>query len=171
MRPSAALTGRSIPGKKGIAIDKINEQKKRWLYSYRAMEHKIQRILEELEQWKSKAQKVTRAFDGVPGGGGGDLLPQCVGKIMELEEELNAQIDRMVDKRREIEEAIARVPNPQQQEVLSLRYIDGLSWERIAERLFYSVQHIHKLHGRALQVIQIPASELNAIECDSQPMV
>lgn len=156
--------------KEEIAIDKINEQKKRWLYSYRAMEHKIQRVLEELEQWKSKAQKVTRAFDGVPGGREGDLLPQCVGKIMELEEELNAQIDRMVDKRREIEGAIARVPNPQQQEVLSLRYIDGLSWERIAAKLHYAKQHIHRIHGRALQAIKMPASE-DVIECDCQPMI
>lgn len=120
------------------------------------MERKSQQILEELEQWKSKAQKVTRAFDGVPGGGGGDLLPQCVGKIMELEEELSAQIDRMVDKRREIEGAIAAVPNPQQQEVLSLRYIEGLSWERIAARLQYAMRHVHRLHGAALQAIKLP---------------
>lgn len=134
------------------------------------MEHKLQRILEELEQWKSKAQKVTRAFDGVPGGGGGDLLPQCVGKIMELEEELSAQIDRMVDKRREIEGAIAAVPNPQQQEVLSLRYIEGLSWEDIAERLKYDVRHIRRIHGRALQAMQLPVSK-NVLECPCQPMI
>lgn len=120
------------------------------------MEHKIQRILEELEQWKSKAQKVTRAFDGVPGGGGGDLLPQCVGKIMELEEELSAQIDRMVDKRREIEGAIAAVPNPQQQEVLSLRYIEGLSWEKIAATLNYTYRWTLYLHGRALAALALP---------------
>ena len=110
-------------GKGGVLIDKQTEQKKQWLRSYQAMERQSQRLLEELEQWKSRAAKVTRAFSGAPGGRSSDPLPECVGKIMELEEALNRQIDQMVDQRKIIEKAIGAVPQTLQREVLSLRYI------------------------------------------------
>ena len=132
------------------------------------MERQSQRLLEELEQWKSRAAKVTRAFSGAPGGGGSDPLPECVGKIMELEEALNRQIDQMVERRKIIEKAIGAVPQTLQREVLSLRYIKGESWEEIGKTLQYATQHIHRIHGSALQAIQLPK---DVMECDCQPMV
>lgn len=132
------------------------------------MERQSQRLLEELEQWKSRAAKVTRAFSGAPGGSSSDPMPECVGKIMELEEALNRQIDQMVDQRKIIEKAIGAVPQTLQREVLSLRYIKGESWEEIGEKLHYGVQHVHRLHGWALKTVQMPK---DAIECDCQPMV
>lgn len=45
---------------------------------------------------------------------------------------------------------IGRMDNPQQAEVLMLRYIDGKSWTEISDIMHYSTRHITRLHGRAL---------------------
>lgn len=123
------------------------------------MERQSQRLLEELEQWKSRAAKVTRAFSGAPGGGGSDPLPECVGKIMELEEALNRQIDQMVERRQAIERAIDSLPLADSAQVLRYRYIDGMTWEKIAVEMNYTYRWVLRLHNRALTALTIPWKE------------
>ena len=38
-----------------------------------------------------------------------------------------------------------------EREVATLRYINGLTWEDIAEKVGYSVGNIHRIHNRALE--------------------
>lgn len=41
-------------------------------------------------------------------------------------------------------------------DVLFYRYIAGLDWWEIAEKLHYSERWIHKIHGKALAHFEIP---------------
>lgn len=43
-----------------------------------------------------------------------------------------------------------RMENPNEQRVLRLRYLWGLGWEAIGEKMGYSREGAIKLHGRAL---------------------
>ena len=38
-------------------------------------------------------------------------------------------------------------------QVILLRYVDGLSWSEIADKLFYSIRWIYKLHNKAVDKI------------------
>ena len=42
-----------------------------------------------------------------------------------------------------------------EREVATLRYIDGLTWEDIAEKVGYSVGNIHRIHNRALENVAL----------------
>lgn len=129
------------------------EEVKTWLRSYGYLKNEAERLEEELACWRSKAEQMTRELSGMPSGsGGGDKLPTCVEKILELERELNAKLSKMVEQRKEIERAIEALPDKQKQ-LLRYRYIDGMKWERIAEKMNRTTRWVEILHGRALQIL------------------
>lgn len=43
-----------------------------------------------------------------------------------------------------------------EREVLRYRYIDGMTWEKIASTLSYDLRHIYRIHGNALQHFPLP---------------
>ena len=34
--------------------------------------------------------------------------------------------------------------------LMELRYLEGLTWRGVADRMNYSIQHVHKIHGRVI---------------------
>lgn len=65
-------------------------------------------------------------------------------------------------KRDEIVDQILSLDNIAQQRVLYERYVRGKRWEVIAEEMFYSTQHIFRIHGAAL--LSFAAKYRNEIE-------
>lgn len=69
--------------------------------------------------------------------------------------EYNAETDKLLDEynivRRRAERFISSISDAAQREVLSRRYLMGQQWEEIADSMDYSVRHITRLHGLALQ--------------------
>ena len=72
-------------------------------------------------------------------------------KIIDFENEINAEIDRLVDIKREITCLINSVPNQEEQTLLELRYLCFKTWEQIAVEMGYSLQNVYKLHSKALK--------------------
>ena len=129
------------------------EEVKTWLRSYGYLKNEAERLEEELACWRSKAEQMTRELSGMPSGsGGGDKLPTCVEKILELERELNAKLSKMVEQRKEIERAIEALPDKQKQ-LLRYRYIDCMKWEKVAVEMNMEYRWVLRIHGRALQEI------------------
>lgn len=129
------------------------EEVKAWLQSYRFLKSDVERLEEELVYWHSKSEKMTRAMSGMPSGSGdGDQVSSSVEKIMELESQLEDKLSRMVEQRRKIEELIASLPERQQQ-VLYARYIDGLTWKQVSQKMYLEYRWVLKIHGRALREI------------------
>lgn len=69
--------------------------------------------------------------------------------------EYNAETDKLLNEynvvRRQAERLISSISDAAQREVLSRRYLMGQQWEEIAGSMNYSVRHITRLHGLALQ--------------------
>lgn len=53
------------------------------------------------------------------------------------------------------EVAIQQVPNERQRKLLTLRYLEGLRWEDVAERMTYSVSQIHRIHRAAITAVRL----------------
>lgn len=129
------------------------EEVKTWLRSYRYLKNEVERLEEELAEWRSKAEKMTRELSGMPSGsGGGDKVPACVEKIWELERKLSAKLSDMVEQRQAIERAIESLPDKQKQ-LMHYRYIDGMKWEKVAVEMNMEYRWVLRIHGRALQEI------------------
>ena len=69
--------------------------------------------------------------DGQPNGKGriGDPVLQAVAKRAKLQKLIDDRLDRLIALREEIETAIADLPATER-DLMRLRYIDGMTWER-----------------------------------------
>ena len=53
--------------------------------------------------------------------------------------------------REQIDLAIRRMENPDEQRVLRLRYLWGLNWDDIGRKMGYDPRHARRIHGWALK--------------------
>jgi DNA-directed RNA polymerase specialized sigma subunit len=83
-------------------------------------------------------------------------MQDVIAKIIDMQAEINADIDHLVDLKREIMQVIKAVQNPEHQTLLELRYLCFRSWEYVAEELGYNVRHVYRLHDEAVEQIMIP---------------
>ena len=79
---------------------------------------------------------------------------QIVDKIIALQETINEEIDRLVDLKAEMREKIEKVYNPQFIALLTDKYLNGLKFEQIAEKMEVADKTVYRLHGQALQVFR-----------------
>lgn len=83
----------------------------------------------------------------------GDRI-KILDKIIDLESEIAGQELRLIEKQREIMNRIQLVCSPNLIAVLTDKYINGLSFEKIAELNDKSVRTICVWHGQALQIFR-----------------
>ena len=133
---------------------------KEYLSQYGWIERNIRRLEEDKERWRQRALHITPSWSDAPGGGSGeDKIQIVVEKTCMVKDKIVAEIDRLVNLRQEIMTVIAAVPDPAQRELLERRYIQLQSLERIAVEMNYSYVHVKRLHGWALQRIQVPKDD------------
>lgn len=87
----------------------------------------------------------------VSGGAGAyDRMAEDVARISDETAQLTAAKQRTERALSEILSAIQAVPDEMQRAVLTLRYVEGLDWITLADRLGYEISNAYILHGRAL---------------------
>lgn len=133
-----------------------NQEKKAYLLRYRTADAEINDMLREKERIMSRLTRMTSSISGMPHGGGeSDKLTDGVGKLVELDKEIDARVDGLVELRREIEGKISALDSDMQRRLLKLRYIDGMTWERVAVEMGYERRQICRIHGYALMSLNV----------------
>ena len=122
------------------------------------LDRRIDSKLEQLSALKDMVTKTTSAMtdDVVSHTRNVHSMQDVVAKIIDMQAEINADIDRLVDLKSEIMLVIKDVRNPEHQTLLELRYLCFKSWEYVAEQMGYNVRHIYRLHDEAVEQITIP---------------
>lgn len=75
--------------------------------------------------------------------------------LLEYDLKISRQREKLLQYKIEILEAIATLEDAKYRTLLIAYYINCKSWEEVAQDLGYEVRWIYKLHGRALQDIEI----------------
>lgn len=121
------------------------------------LDHRINSKLEQLESLNDLTQKITTSLSAVPPSGTRNVhrLSDTIEKIIDLENEINADIDMLVDTKKEIMKAIKSVDSIECQLLLEKRYLCFNTWEQIAVDLDYCIDNVYKLHRRALKLVKI----------------
>lgn len=122
------------------------------------LDRRIDSKLEQLSALKDMATKTTSVMsdDVVSHTRNVHSMQDVIAKIIDMQAEINADIDQLVDLKREIMQVVKAVQNPEHQTLLELRYLCFKSWEEVAEELGYNVRHIYRLHDEAVEQITIP---------------
>lgn len=133
-----------------------NQDKIAWLRRYREAVAEQNRIMDEIKSWRSLAERVSPTLSGMPAGGGGPgRMIAAVEHINALEAELAGQLVERVATRREIGQAIGRVPDERLARLLRLRYIEGLRFEEISVQEHIEYRWVRRLHKRALEKLTL----------------
>ena len=121
------------------------------------LDQRINSKLEQVLSLRELTTKATATMSDMPGGGSRNVykMQDIIGKIVDLENEINADIDQLVDLKREMVASIKAVADPELQTLLELRYLCFKTWEQIAVDMQYSTRNIYKLHDRAVEAIKI----------------
>ena len=85
---------------------------------------------------------------------GGAPFERPVLKIIELEQQINAEIDRFVDKKHKIINEIQSLNNSDYINLLYKRYVEYKSLEQICVEMNFSYDYIKHLHGYALKIFE-----------------
>lgn len=133
-----------------------NQEKIAYLRQYRVNELAIERTQEELEKWRSRAEKCTAGVGASHSGCGGNSMQESVEHILKWEDLLHKQVEKDISTRKTIETAISHVSDKRMRLLLQYRYIDGMTWEQIAARMHLSTPWIWRMHGNALNEISLP---------------
>lgn len=123
------------------------------------LDQRINSKLEQVLSLRDLTTKATATMSDMPGGGSRNVykMQDIIAKIIDLENEINADIDQLVDLKREMVATIKSVTDPECQTLLELRFLCFKTWEQIAVEMSYSIQHIYRLRDKALKMIEPPA--------------
>ena len=131
---------------------------KDYLLQARFLDDRINSKTQQIASLNELAAKCTTTFSDMPRNPnrGHSRVEDCVIKIIELEDSIKKDIERLVDLKKEIMGVIKAVPNVEYQTLLEKRYLCFITWEQIAVDMNYSMQHIHRMHSAALKEIVVP---------------
>jgi DNA-directed RNA polymerase specialized sigma subunit len=118
------------------------------------LDQMIDSKLEQLETLKSLAMKVTSSFTKEKISGGNiekSKMESTMVKVIDLEHEINADIDRLVNLKKDIQDTINKMDDINQQLLLELRYLSGKGWDEIAASMGYDPRTVYRIHGKALK--------------------
>lgn len=129
---------------------------KEYLQQAEKLDLLIQNKLAEKRQWLEVALGITAHLGGerVQTSGSKSKMAEAVEKCIDVEREISALIDRLIDTKSEIVTVIELVENPTEYDVLHKRYIQKMSLLQIAERYGKEYSWATTTHGRALKSVQ-----------------
>jgi len=81
-------------------------------------------------------------------------------KIMELEDKINAEIDNLVELKKQIRSVIDEVANTDERMVLRYRYIHNLTWEQIGDELHADRTTVYRWHNSAINHVTMPENPI-----------
>ena len=129
---------------------------KEFLRRARGVDRRVDEAIERVERLRAKLEAGRMSsITGMPRGGESDWT-KTADRLIELERRVNRQMRELVRVKQAAMDAIDRIEEAQLREVLELYYIDGYNWDQVAERMKLDKRWVFRLHGRALQRIEVP---------------
>ena len=129
---------------------------KEFLRRARSVDRRADEAQERVERIRAKLEAGRMSsLTGMPRGGGADWT-ETADRLIELEQRVNAQVREMVRWKLAAIDAIDAVEEARLREVLELYYIDGFTWEQVAQRMELDPRWVFRLHGKALLRVKVP---------------
>lgn len=114
--------------------------------------------LEQIQSLRDLSTRTGMELTDMPGSPNRniDRMEKTIAKIIDLKNEIDVMVDRLVDLKVQITHVVNDVDDVECRSLLELRYLCFKTWEQIACELGYTTRNIHILHGKALSMISVP---------------
>ena len=139
---------------------------KEYLAQAYRLDQRINSKLMQIDQLRSLTRKVTASYDqeAVSHPRNVSSLQDTIIRLIEAEDELNRQIDKLVDLKMEIASVIDQVRNERYRLILEKRHLCFMGWDEIARDMNCSRRWVLCEHDRALEVVDRLVQKLEAAE-------
>lgn len=119
------------------------------------LKQEIADLKENIEKLRLQAQSIsaTRITGASAGSGSPDKIADNLARVDKLIQHYQQKVERLLIQQKKIEEAIESLP-ANERILMRYRYIDGLDWIDVAANMNYSWRQTHRIHGRALKLIE-----------------
>ena len=130
---------------------------KEYLSQTYRLDQRIDAKIEQVMSLRNLAAKATSTLSDIAPSGTWNVhrMEDIIMRIIDLENEINADIDSLVALKREIVSTIKSVPNLEYQILLELRYLCFKPWEQIAVEMGYGIDNVFRLHQKALKDLEV----------------
>ena len=120
------------------------------------IDQRINSKIEQVSALNNMAIKATSTISDMPGSATRNIhrMEDVIVKIIDLQNEINADIDELVDFKAEVMGVIKSIYNLEYQTLLELRYLCFKPWEQIAIELGYSINNVFKMHRKAIELLE-----------------
>lgn len=127
---------------------------KRELQEYYWLKRNIQKLEDKLLELETEATRQTTRLTKDPKGdfSSTDKVASIVTSMVMVQDEINEKLNKSYEVIANIEKAIEELPE-REKFLIRSRYLDCKSWERIAVDMHYSWQWVHKIHSKALKLL------------------
>lgn len=128
---------------------------KQYLSQLKKIEIQIRQLMSEKEFLEGQlvntsiAPKEIQVLSSLPP----DPMADRVARIVDLEKEIDAKVDKLIDLRMEIVTKIHSLDSHLQIQVLYKRYVEYKRWDTIMSEMHYSYPHLMEVHRAALKNI------------------
>ena len=147
---------------------------KEYLSQAYRIDQRINAKLEQLDALRALSRKTTVSYGSEPVSHTRNVtsMEDTIVRLIDLENEINADIDRLVDLKREIYEVLRHVREPELQLLLELRYLCFKNWSEISVAMELEDRYAFKVHSRALTEVEkyIPTRAVKDIERQYDPV-
>jgi hypothetical protein len=130
---------------------------KEYLSQAYRIDQRISSKILQVQSLRDLATKATATLSDMPRSPSPNhhRMEDFITKAMDLESEINTDLKHLIDLKREVVTIIKCVERTELQTILEMRYLCFETWEEIAVALHYDLRHIHRLHGRALEEVDL----------------
>lgn len=134
-----------------IEWEQVRIDIKRQLNSYRDLKAEHLQIQEELQELEATMYApASPKWDRLPRGPGiGNPVENKAMKHMSLEQRYREQLEKLTAAQAEVETMIEGLDSVERR-LARLRYIDGLPWEAVCDKINYSWRQTHRIHSQML---------------------
>ena len=120
------------------------------------LEYQIFEEFEELEYLNSLKTSI-KSFDysseKVTSSPKNKDFADIISKISDLEKRVCIHLNELIIKRQRACKLFEALPT-ELCDIMKLKYLYNYSFEEISQRLSYSLRHVYRLHGQALQILR-----------------
>lgn len=136
-----------------------NEEKKDYLKSYKKTRNRLNSLELQRKQIKIDMLHVRASQgDGMPRAKGETTdLSRYIEQMANIEEQIDDKRSELMDKQAEITAAINSLDDDDECTVMTEKYLNGKTWEQVADDNGFAWMTMHRIHGRALKKINLPS--------------
>lgn len=120
----------------------------------------------ELENLRSLSTSIAGDMtqEKVQSSASGDKTLNIICAIVDLEDEIKNEIEKLIRLKKEIRDVINKVEDVDEMLVLKYRYLMFLQWDEICEKMNYSKRQMYRIHDSALEKVKVPFSTNMALD-------